>query len=91
MGANASEDARKWNGLTNEIQRLLKSPLSNQGNVTLSMDTAGASSGAWRFSDFIDSRAPRLVAVDQEYRLASGFRYRHGAGFDAITASGAFG
>jgi hypothetical protein len=55
------------------------------------MNTAGASTGAWGFSGFIDSRAPRLVAVDQVYGLAFGFRHLHGTDFNAITASGAFG
>jgi hypothetical protein len=90
MGTNTSDDARKWNGLTNEIQRFLKPTLSNEGHVTLGMNTARADTGAWRLPHFIDSRAPRLEAIHQVYGLALGSRQHHGADLNAITASGTF-
>ncbi len=90
MGTNASDDAGKWNGFTNEIQRFLKSPLGNEGDVTLRMNAAGANAGAGSFPRFFDSRAPRLDAVHQVYGFAFGSRYRHGTDFNAITTSGTF-
>jgi hypothetical protein len=91
MGTDTPDDARKWNGLTNEIQRFLKSSLRNEGNVTLGMNAGGTNAGAWRFPHFINRRAPRLVAVHQVYGLVLASRQHHGADFDAIAASGAFG
>jgi hypothetical protein len=91
MRTNTPDNARKWNSLTNEIQRFLKPPLSDKRHVALGMNTAGARIGAWRFSHFIDNRTPRLVAVNQVYGLAFGCGHRHGTDFNAITASGTFG